>query len=46
MSTWKNPDGSTSVGIKEDFILFKELKEEPKEEPKEEKPKKKTTKKK
>ena len=43
MSTWKNPDGSTSVGIKEDFILFKE---EPKEEPKEEKPKKKTTKKK
>lgn len=46
MSEWKNPDGSTSVGIKEDFI-FNEPKEEPKEElVKEEKPKKKTSKKK
>lgn len=44
MSTWTNPDGSTSVGIKEDFVLFQE---EPKEEPvKKENPKKKTTKKK
>ena len=42
MSTWKNPDGSTSTGIWEDF---KDKPEEPKKEP-EEKPKKKATKKK
>lgn len=46
MSDWKNPDGSTSTGIWEDF-KFKPV-EEPKEEPvkAEEKPKKKATKKK
>ena len=44
MSTWKNPDGSTSTGIYEDF----QFKEEPKEGPEkaEKKPVKKTSKKK
>ena len=46
MSEWKNPDGSTSVGIKEDFVLFVEPKEEPVKELVSEKPKKKTSKKK
>ena len=45
MSTWKNPDGSTSTGIREDFI--DPLKKEPEEKHvTEEKPKKKTSKKK
>ena len=33
MSEWTNPDGSHSVGIREDFKGFpKEVKDEPKEE--------------
>ena len=45
MSTWKNPDGSTSTGIREDFIL-EPVEKEPEQPVKEEKPKKKTSKKK
>lgn len=45
MSTWKNPDGSTSTGIREDFTLYP-VEKEPEQPVKEEKPKKKTSKKK
>ena len=48
MSDWKNPDGSTSTGIWEDFKFKPEEPKEPTEEPvkAEEQPKKKATKKK
>ena len=47
MSTWKNPDGSTSTGVREDFIFDKPEKVEHEEKPvTEEKPRKKTSKKK
>lgn len=46
MSEWKNPDGSTSVGIYEDFRGFPKEEKKTEEKEPEKKPVKKTSKKK